>query len=58
MMIEAKDEQGGIDDQQIIDECLTFLFAGHETTSSLLSWAMYFIGKHPGTRTFQRLFDI
>ncbi|GKV23342.1 hypothetical protein SLEP1_g33080 [Rubroshorea leprosula] len=31
---------------EIIEECKTFFFAGHETTSSLLSWAMFLMSKH------------
>lgn len=47
-LLEAKDENGSqMSDQQLLDESLTFLFAGHDTTSNLLSWTFYFLGKHP-----------
>jgi cytochrome P450 family 709 len=31
---------------EIIDECKTFFFAGHDTTSHLLTWAMFLLGTH------------
>ncbi|GAP87193.1 putative cytochrome P450 3A13 [Rosellinia necatrix] len=34
-------------DPQLRDQLLTFLAAGHETTSSALSWASYLLAKHP-----------
>jgi cytochrome P450 len=44
----ARDEEGNpMPDQLIQDECLTFLFAGHDTSSNLLSWTMYFLSRHP-----------
>eukprot|EP01100_Stratorugosa_tubuloviscum_P006375 TRINITY_DN275_c0_g2_i1.p1 TRINITY_DN275_c0_g2~~TRINITY_DN275_c0_g2_i1.p1 ORF type:complete len:513 (-),score=225.51 TRINITY_DN275_c0_g2_i1:104-1642(-) len=47
-LILAKDSQGNSTPLKIIvDECLTFLFAGHDTTSNLLSWAIFEIGQHP-----------
>lgn len=33
--------------QDVIDECKTFFFAGHETTSSLLTWAVMLLSIHP-----------
>eukprot|EP01018_Ginkgo_biloba_P017169 Gb_14875 [translate_table: standard] len=32
--------------QDIVDNCKTFFFAGHETTSLLLSWTMILLGMH------------
>ncbi|KAL6841745.1 hypothetical protein ACP4OV_028257 [Aristida adscensionis] len=32
---------------EIIDECKTFFFAGHDTTSHLLTWAMFLLSTHP-----------
>ncbi|KAF2970987.1 hypothetical protein GQX73_g2546 [Xylaria multiplex] len=34
-------------DTELADQLLTFLAAGHETTSSSLSWASYLLAKHP-----------
>jgi len=38
-MLNTQDETGArLDDENIRDQVLTFLIAGHETTSNLLSW--------------------
>ena len=31
----------------VLDECTTFLFAGHDTTSNLLAWAAYELARAP-----------
>ena len=36
-----------LDDTQIRDECIIFLIAGHETTSGLLSFTVYFLMNNP-----------
>ncbi len=48
-MLTGVDKQSGegLDDVTIRYELLTFLVAGHETTSGLLSFAIYFLLKHP-----------
>jgi cytochrome P450 len=48
MLMEARDEDGSrMTAQQLRDEVLTFLLAGHETTALALSWAWYLLGQHP-----------
>lgn len=37
----------GMDDRQLRDEVITLYLAGHETTASLLSWALYELARHP-----------
>ena len=37
----------GLSDQEIQDEVDTFMFAGHDSTSSSLSWCLYNLAKHP-----------
>lgn len=38
---------GKLDTAQLIDEVLTILLAGHETTATTLSWALYFLSQRP-----------
>nr|WP_263620908.1 cytochrome P450 [Halobacillus litoralis] len=40
----------GLSDENIRFQIITFLIAGHETTSGLLSFALYFLMKHPDKR--------
>jgi cytochrome P450/NADPH-cytochrome P450 reductase len=40
----------GLSDINIRYQIITFLIAGHETTSGLLSFAMYYLLKHPAVR--------
>jgi len=49
MMMQALDPQNGqsMPDPQLIDEVLTLIVAGHETTASTLNWAWYLISQHP-----------
>jgi cytochrome P450 len=36
-----------MDDDLIRDQLLTMLIAGHDTSTALLSWVLYLLGKHP-----------
>ena len=42
----ATDEQGGMSEQQMRDELMTLIFAGHETTAHTLTWAWYLLAKN------------
>jgi cytochrome P450/NADPH-cytochrome P450 reductase len=47
-MLVGTDKQGNaLPDHNIIAQCVTFLVAGHETTSGLLSFAIAYLLKHP-----------
>jgi cytochrome P450 / NADPH-cytochrome P450 reductase len=48
-MLTGVDKESGekLDDTNIRYQMITFLIAGHETTSGLLSFALYFLLKHP-----------
>ncbi|CAF1196954.1 unnamed protein product [Rotaria sp. Silwood1] len=50
-MINGKDPESGyqLSDENIRYQMLTFLVAGHETTSGLLSFALYYLLKNPHT---------
>jgi len=47
MLVQARDEDGSqFSDQQLRDEVMTFLLAGHETTALALSWAWHLLAEN------------
>jgi cytochrome P450 len=44
-----RDSDAGMSDKELIDEVLTLIVAGHETTAAALTWTWYLIGQHPHT---------
>lgn len=48
-MLTGIDKQSGakLPDENVRAQCITFLIAGHETTSGLLSFAIYYLLKNP-----------
>ncbi|NYF89371.1 cytochrome P450 [Tunturiibacter empetritectus] len=49
--VDVEDSSGRMSDQQVHDECLTIMLAGHETTANALSFALWLIAKHPDVQT-------
>ena len=48
MLLAVRDEDGSsMTDQQLRDEAMTFLLAGHETTALAMSWTWYLLSQHP-----------
>jgi cytochrome P450 len=41
------DEDEGLDDDELRDQLVTLLLAGHETTATALSWTLYELGRDP-----------
>ncbi|GBE95200.1 cytochrome P450 [Nostoc cycadae] len=51
LMMSARDENGEpMTDIELRDELMTLLVAGHETTASALTWALYWIHRIPQVR--------
>ena len=47
-MLAGVDKDGArLPDRDIISQCITFLIAGHETTSGLLAFAVHYLSRHP-----------
>jgi cytochrome P450 len=44
---DAEGDAGGMTDEQLRDEAMTLLVAGHETTANALSWTWYLLSEHP-----------
>lgn len=49
LLMEARDKRTGehMSDREVIDEALTLVVAGHETTASVLNWTWYLLSLHP-----------
>ncbi len=51
LLMSARDQAGeSMTDEELRDELLTLLFAGHETTATALTWALYWLHKLPEVR--------
>ena len=49
-LLKAQSGPAGPSDADIVDECVGFMFAGHETTASTLPWALYELATHADTQ--------
>ena len=49
MLMSARDKETGdpMSERELIDEIMTLVVAGHETTASGLNWTWYLISQHP-----------
>lgn len=51
LLVAARDEDGqGLSEQEIMDQLLTIIFAGHETTAVMLAWMFYLLERNPESR--------
>jgi len=51
ILLQADGDSGaGMSPEQVRDEVMTFLLAGHETTALALSWALYLLGRNEEAR--------
>lgn len=47
-LMSARDEDGrSLSDEELRDEVMTFVLAGHETTANALTWTLYLLSRHP-----------
>lgn len=48
VFVEARDKETGkgMSDKELLDEVMTMIVAGHETSAITLTWVWYFIAKH------------
>jgi cytochrome P450 len=49
MLMATRDRESGsaMSDKELIDEVLTLIVAGHETTAAALTWTWYLVSQHP-----------
>lgn len=50
-ILSAALESGGFSDQDLVDQLMTFLVAGHENVAASLTWAVYMLCRYPEIQT-------
>ncbi|ASC73385.1 Putative cytochrome P450 120 [Halomicronema hongdechloris C2206] len=51
LLLQARNEDGnGLSDEELRDELMTLLVAGHETTATALAWALYWSHRDPAIK--------
>jgi cytochrome P450 len=50
MATRDRDTDAAMSDKELIDEVLTLIVAGHETTAAALTWTWYLISQHPAAQ--------
>ncbi len=52
LLLKARDSEtgGGMTEEQLHNETITLLLAGHETTANALTWTWYLLSRHPRWR--------
>jgi cytokinin trans-hydroxylase len=46
-LLDAESGGNGFSPEEVLDEALTFVLAGHETTAKALSWSLLLLAQHP-----------
>lgn len=50
LLLQVRDENGqGFTDQELRDQLITLLIAGHETTATAITWTLYWLYQNPHT---------
>jgi cytochrome P450 len=47
LLLNQRDESGALSGEDIKNEIVTFVLAGHETTATALTWTWYLLANHP-----------
>jgi cytochrome P450 len=54
LLLDARDDGSALSDAEIRDQVLIFLLAGHETTSTALTFTLHLLGRHPEVQRLVR----
>lgn len=47
LMLEMSENGTQLSDEDLREEVNTFMYAGHDTTATSISWILYALGRHP-----------
>src|SRR5215475_503364 len=49
-LLSGAEPLGALDDEELQDQIISLLFAGHETTASAITWTLYWLERNPAIR--------